>query len=231
MVIVGLLLLVGMLLVKYVLWSAGKEFDDLSQAANDPEVRHEKIKEISEMINSGRFKPRAYLQRSHLYFFDADYNSAAMDLRLYLELVRDDSEGWAELAECCIRTGSSEEAQNAAVRAVELDPKYSDYRLLLARARLFNGDNEKARDELDAWREISLEKIPLLKEEEIIKRVQDQTAAWMNLYGAAISLVEGRKDVARSLTEKLRGFDIDLYSYDLENDPVLKAVREMKNNV
>lgn len=228
LILVGLLLVAGMLFIKYVYWTIGKDLQEYARYESDPQARSEKISELGELIARGSGGKEALLQRANLYCYDENYAAAAVDLRAYLALAGEDSEGWAELGQCCILINEIEEAYEAAKKAIELDPEYADYRRLMIRCELLLARFDDAGATLRKWKELDGKRLRRKDAQQFSQQfpgIEKHADYSIGVYEAALLQSLGQKDQARVLIDSLKEQYPQELGYLLENDAALSGVK------
>lgn len=226
----AIVLIVGIIGLKYVYWRIARSMNELQRMAEDPEFRREKLQALESYLEKNPGDGDARLRRADLWRREGDYSRAASDLRLYLEKKPEDSEGWAELAECAILLHEKHEALTASEKARALDPNYSDYCAISLRAHLLSNNLEAALIDWERWAELDRERCQ--------RKPSRGMSGWLGgrqlplgdpvpdpalaIYRAELYLRKGEHDAARKMLEPVRNENAETLQLITQNDPLLK---------
>ncbi len=226
----ALVLIFGIVVVKFVYWKIGQSMEEMQRLAEDPVARREKLQQLDGYLELNPTDTEARLRRADLWRREGDFLKAASDLRVYLEQKPDDAEGWAELAECAILLHDKHEALAAAAKAQALDPAYADYWAIGLRAHLLAGNLDAAETEWKRWDEI--DRARCLKDMPrsggwLIPAAQRMPAEIvrdpaLTVYEAELLLRRGERERARDCLAALREENPDYLDLVLRQDPLLK---------
>ncbi len=149
--------------------------------------------------------------RADLKRLDGRRQGAADDLVQLIKLTPWDDAAWAELSDDLAAEGDVESALEAMRQAERLDPRYDEYRMLVASLAIRLGKLDMARDAIKAWVELD--------------GVQPDDPRPV-MYRAALELAEGKREAAaQSLRAVLADPDAPL-EY-LDTDQALRGVKDL----
>ena len=144
------------LVVRFVYWMVDQGLKDLARTENDPEYRRAMLVDLDARIKAEPEEPSLRRKRADIRRFDDDHAGVVEDLTVYLRKKPRDDAGWQELAESLMDLGRPTEALVAITRAVELDPAYTDYRIMQAEVAMAAGEHEQAISSLDQAEQIEI---------------------------------------------------------------------------
>lgn len=231
MIIVGIVLAV--ILMKYLWWSATADLRRYEQLESDPEYRKDRLAEIKTSLEEAGFNAELYREMAHIYIFNEDFSSAVETFNKYLEKDGKDIEGYAELADCYINLEDGKSAVKAIATALEKNSNCADYYAIMLRASLLSGNIDSAESAYNSWQDLDQLRIKrggrphrwsIFYQAPRAPLVPDPA---LGLYRAAIFCAQGRhseaKELITSLWQDYPGFMEDV----LPSDIVLKEVRRL----
>lgn len=227
MLLIGVLIIVGIVVMKFVYWTVGRDFRKWARYQQDPEFRQQEIVRLNGVLEQDPQDAASWLLRAQLWHMSGEHAKALEDTRKYLTLKSNDSEGWAELCECALSLNEADVAVEAADKAIELDSTYIDYHALRLRAALLANDLERASKELAEWKELDSKRVAAGDQSKSIFKsdvrhfgdlVSDPA---LIAYEAAIADRQGDNVAAHRLVEKMQQEHADVWSVLRENDPLL----------
>lgn len=128
--LISLLLVGGMLVYYFVIWTVQRDFRDHERLVDDAPFRAQKIAELNTAIITQPHSAKLWHRRARLHYYDNNFPAAVADAIQYSALKPDDSEGWAEQADYALLAGQKNVATNAITNALKINSANADYQAI-----------------------------------------------------------------------------------------------------
>ncbi len=217
------------------LWKTGlKEADEYNKLALDPDYRAQQLQKLKSKLEAGNSEDSKLIYKiARINALAEDFEEAAKGFERYTALVPNDAEGFSELSDAYLGASKIDKAKEAIERAIEIEPKYEEYRELQLRLGLKTKDVEYAEKASVAWIELDEERVLLNKRphrwspEYQIGPKQATADIAIKSYLGAILVMKGEKDAAMEAIEAMDDKERDYLEILLEEDELFNELKEV----
>lgn len=233
-ILIIIALLLAMIFIKYIWFSASRELDRYMRLETDPEFRAERLHEINEALCQKLGDEAELLyEKAHIYALGREYEKSARSFKAYLKLEAEDPEGWAELADACIGYEAFDDAQAAVEKAIEFEPEYEEYRALQLRVGMHLQDLNYARLACEKWQELDDKRVSINKRPHRwsplyqIGYKETLPDPAVKVYTAALRLRKGKAAEAKALLAEVEKSEPEYIGGFLEEDILFSELKEL----
>ena len=232
-ILIIIALLLGIIFIKYIWFSASKEIDRYMRLETDSGFRAERLQQINEQLSQELGdKAELLYEKAHIFALGKEYEKSARGFTAYLELEKEDAEGWAELADAYIGCGDFLQARGAVEKAIELEEDYQEYRGLQVRVGMHLQDVGYTEKAYQYWSELDDKRVKLNKRPHRwsplyqIGYKETLPDPAVKVYGAAIKFWQGREDEAKQMLEEVAKTEPGYVEGILEEEKLFKDLKK-----
>ncbi len=230
-------LLIGIKVISSI-WKAGiKEADEYNKLALDPEFRDAQLaKYMAKLEAGGKNDSKLIYKIARINALAKKFTEASKYFEMYTNLITDDAEGFAELSDIYLNLSEYDKAKTAIEKAIELEPKYEEYREFQLRIGLQTKDTKYAENASIAWVKLDEERVKLNKRPHRwspmyqIGPKQATPDIAIKSYLAAILHLKNETEAATNIIDSMNEAEFEYFESLIEEDKLFYKLRELNES-